>query len=84
MFRTTLSITFFSLFSANAFATGLSLEPCIDGGVSASGNFPTQEMEEQIHAYRDWASDMPGYLFAMALETIAPPVEEPAVVDEVK
>lgn len=24
------------------------LEPCIDGGVSASGSFPTQEMEDLI------------------------------------
>jgi len=31
--------------------TSLDLEPCINGGVSASGLFPSQEMEEQLAEY---------------------------------
>ena len=33
--------------------TDLDLEPCINGGVSASGTYPTQEMEELTHAFQD-------------------------------
>jgi hypothetical protein len=76
MFRTTLGIALSVVFSASALATDLALEPCIDGGVSASGNFPTQEMEEQIYAYRKWAAEMPGYLFAFSLESLNPTLED--------
>jgi hypothetical protein len=84
MFRTTLGISLALVVSTSALATDLSLEPCIDGGVSASGNFPTQAMEEQIAAYRNWASDMPGYLFAFELDVITPPAEEAAVASDVQ
>lgn len=84
MFRKTLGITLSLFCTATAFAADLSLEPCIDGGVSASGNFPTQEMEEQIYAYRNWAADKPGYLFAIALESIKPPLNEAGPVTDVR
>ena len=32
----------------------LSLEPCMNGGVSASGLFPSQAMEDQLSAYAQW------------------------------
>lgn len=32
----------------------LSLEPCINGEVSATGIFPTQAMEDQFLAYARW------------------------------
>lgn len=34
--------------------TSKSLEPCINGSVSASGTFPTQAMENQLAAYVEW------------------------------
>lgn len=84
MFRKTLGIAISTIFTSAAFATDLSLEPCIDGGVSASGNFPTQEMEEQIYAYRTWASEQPGYLFAFSLESLDPTAVEAAAVEDIK
>ena len=84
MFRKTLGTAFSAIFTTTAFAADLSLEPCIDGGVSASGNFPTQEMEDQIYAYRNWASEMPGYLFAFALESLNPTVDGAPAVGDIK
>jgi len=43
--------------------TDTSLEPCINGEVSRTGNFPTQKMEDQIHAYLKWQAVDPYYLF---------------------
>jgi len=59
MFRKTLFLLL-TLVAIPAYAQDL-LEPCINGDVSASGNFPTQEMEEQILAYLDWQSAEPYY-----------------------
>jgi hypothetical protein len=60
-------------FSVSAADTGsvepdLSLEPCINGAVSASGTFPTQAMEEQVNAYLAWSNQTgrPYYLFQVA------------------
>lgn len=33
-----------------AYASNLDLEPCMNGAVSASGTFPTQEAENRFHA----------------------------------
>jgi hypothetical protein len=41
-------------------------------------------MEEQIYAYRSWASEMPGYLFAMAIETLAPSPDDASSTPEVQ
>lgn len=51
MFRTTLFFLF-SLVTVTALANdqGGLLEPCINGGVSASGHYPTQQMEDLILA----------------------------------
>lgn len=62
--------------SAATLATDLSLEPCINGDVSRSGSFPTQEMERQIHAYLNWRSYEPYYLFAVAADYLESPFEE--------
>jgi hypothetical protein len=35
----------------------LDLEPCINGGVSSSGVFPSQAMEEQVSAYIVWSPE---------------------------
>jgi hypothetical protein len=84
MFRKTLGIALTLTFTTPVFAADLSLEPCMNGGVSASGNFPTQEMEEQIYAYRRWASEMPGYLFAFSLESLSPTVDGAPAVGYIK
>jgi len=52
----------FSLLAFSASAGGLpdavpSLEPCVNAGVSRSGLFPTQEMEDQFAAYLQWTKD---------------------------
>ena len=51
----------------------LSLEPCINGEVSRLGSFPSQEMEEEIHAYLEWRarSGSPYYLFKVAPERLS-------------
>ena len=60
----------------NANAVDLSLEPCINGEVSASGNFPNQSMEDQVYAYLNWRSYEPYYLFAVAANYIITPFDE--------
>jgi len=70
MFKKTLVLTV-SLFASTAvFANDLSLEPSINGDVSSSGNFPSQEMEDQVYAYLEWRSSQPYYLFRIASEEI--------------
>lgn len=59
-----------------ATASDLSLEACVNGGVSASGNFPSQAMERQIHAYLNWRSYEPYYLFAVTANYIDTPFED--------
>jgi hypothetical protein len=54
-----------ALFSLLAFAVSageqpnvdLTVEPCINGEVSASGLFPTHAMEDAFAAYLDWTED---------------------------
>ena len=50
----------------------LSLEPAINGEVSRLGTFPTQKMEDEIHAYLEWRarSGSPYYLFQVAPERL--------------
>jgi hypothetical protein len=76
MFGKTLFSALLLAASAAPLATDLSLEPCINGDVSRSGNFPSQEMERQIHAYLNWRSYEPYYLFAVAAEYLESPFEE--------
>lgn len=47
--------------TAGAQASDLALEPCINGGVSASGRFASQEAEDQVNAYVDWRLNQPYY-----------------------
>jgi hypothetical protein len=68
MFRKTVFVLLVSIATA-AFA-GDELEPCINGDVSATGNFPSQEMENQIHAYLAWQQAEPYYLFKVAAREI--------------
>jgi len=70
MFRTSLVLAVSLLTSTVAVATDFSLEPCINGDVSTSGNFPSQEMEDQVYAYLDWRTDQPYFLFRIASEEI--------------
>lgn len=59
------SLLAFAVAAEESAPADLSLEPCINGGVSASGTYPTQAMEDQIDAYLAWASmtGQPYYLF---------------------
>ncbi len=76
MFRNALVLGIFLFTSTAVVATDHSLEPCINGDVSSSGNFPSQEMEDQVHAYLNWRSDQPYYLFRVASEEIQTPYQE--------
>ena len=53
----------------------LDLEPCFNGGVSATGTFPTQTMQDQIDAYLAWSpqTGRPFYLFQVAGDGLAAP-----------
>jgi 3-methyladenine DNA glycosylase/8-oxoguanine DNA glycosylase len=57
-------------------ADDLSLEPCINGGVSSSGNYPSEAMERQIAAYLNWRSYEPYYLFAVSAQYLQSPFGE--------
>jgi len=74
MFRKTLFVLL-GLVTIPAHASDM-LEPCINGDVSASGTFPTQEMEEQILASLEWRSAEPYYLFQVAAQRISDPYPE--------
>ena len=63
--------------SGTAAATDLALEPCVNGAVSKSGNFPTQSMEREIYAYLDWRSYDPYYLFAVTANFLEDPFLQP-------
>ena len=71
-----------ALLAGTAQAQDLSLEPCVNGDVSQSGNYPTQLMEGQINAYLDWRSYEPYYLFAVSANYLESPFEEEAEVPE--
>lgn len=62
--------------AASADASEYSLEPCINGGVSSNGQFPSQEMEDQVQAYLEWKSSDPYYLFSISASSIDTPFEE--------
>ena len=51
----------------------LSLEPSINGEVSRFGTFPSQKMEDQIHAYLEWRAESgsPYYLFQVAADRLS-------------
>jgi len=76
MFRKALILALSLFATSAAVATDFSLEPCINADVSSSGNFPSQEMEDQVHAYLNWRSDQPYYLFRVASEEIQTPYQE--------
>ncbi|MFO8153954.1 hypothetical protein [Thioalkalivibrio sp.] len=37
--------------------TDVSLDPCLNGGASTSGRFPTQSMEDEFNRYLEWVSE---------------------------
>jgi hypothetical protein len=47
-------------------ASELDLEPCVNGGVSATGIWPTEFAEGGLKAGLDWQSYDPYYLFAVS------------------
>jgi hypothetical protein len=67
------SLLTYSVSATEPPADDYSLEPCINGAVSASGAFPTQAMEDQIRAYVAWSGKMgqPYYLFRVADQRFA-------------
>ena len=74
MFRKTF-VALLTLVAIPATASDL-LEPCINGDVSASGNFPSQDMEDQMLDYLSWRSADPYYLFRVAAQEIKSPYPE--------
>ena len=66
MFWKPIAVVALTLGSTTIAAEDVSLEPCINGDVSRSGNYPSQEMEEQIGAYLKWQASQPYYLFRVA------------------
>jgi hypothetical protein len=79
-----LGLTLSMVLSSSALATDLSLEPCINGDVSERGSFPSQVMEDQVHAYLKWRSDQPYYLFTVASEFIETPLDESTKVVDIQ
>ena len=72
----TMTFVMLTLTSTLTFGDDLSLEPCINGAVSSSGLFPSQEMEDQIFDYLQWQSGEPYYLFKVAGTQIPTPYPE--------
>lgn len=68
-----------TLFAASAVSasqpdTGLSLEPCINGAVSASGTHVSQSREDIVRYFADGVvySDDPNYLYMVEGHILAP------------
>ena len=70
MFWNSLAVVALTLGSTVVMGDDHSLEPSINGEVSASGNYPTQEMEEQIYAYLEWQKSQPFHLFRVAVRNL--------------
>jgi len=60
--------------SASQSNTDLSLEPCINGAVSAAGTHARQSLEDTVRYFADGVvySDDPNYLFMVKGQIIAP------------
>lgn len=59
-------------------ASDLSLEPCMNGGVSATGIWPTELAEGGLNTGLNWQTYDPYYLFAVSASYLEPPfAEEP-------
>jgi hypothetical protein len=52
------------------------LEPCIDGGISASGNYPSQQIEDLVLAATAQPSPPLGRLDAPARKDVAVPDDD--------
>lgn len=61
------------LSAADPVTEATSLDPCINGQVSASGRFPTQSMEDEFNRYRTWVTEN-GLGLEHALSTASQPV----------
>lgn len=61
-------------------ASDLSLEPCINADVSASGRYATQAIEDQANAYLDWQLNAPHY--ALWGRSMAPRTHQPGADNE--
>ena len=66
------SLLAFSVDAGEGAGAGFSmdLEPCINGAVSESGAYPSQEMEDQIRAYLAWRKEIgnPFYMFRTSVD----------------
>lgn len=76
MFGKSLSAAALALAATMATASDLSLEPCVNGDVSNSGNHPSQATEREINAYLNWRSYEPYYLFAVSAKYLELPFED--------
>lgn len=63
------------LISMSTAADDLALEPCIDGGVSPSGTYPTAALERQAIGYQNWPNFAPYYLFAVSATYLESPFD---------
>lgn len=76
MFERTLPLALGALlFTTATIANDMALEPCINGDVSPSGNYPSAAMEREIQAYLTWKSYEPYYLFAVSANYLELPFE---------
>ncbi|HPE80646.1 MAG TPA: hypothetical protein PKZ35_11625 [Gammaproteobacteria bacterium] len=66
---------FFVALSAATLANAdeISLEPCTNGGVSSSGRFPSELMEQRFYTQLNWRSFAPYYLFAVSASYLESP-----------
>jgi hypothetical protein len=81
MFEKVLATTLVACVSTGACATDVSLEPCINGGVSPSGTYPSEAIERGMRAYHNWRTYDPYYLFAVSADYLQPPFDEPDQAD---
>lgn len=54
-------------------ANDIALEPCANGGVSSSGRFPSELMEQRFYTRLNWRSYAPYYLFAVSASYLESP-----------
>lgn len=76
MFGKLFAAALLTLVGNSTFASDESLEPCINGGVSPSGSYPSETIERGMRAYVNWRTYEPYYLFAVSADYLQSPFGE--------
>lgn len=61
--------------SGSASGADLDLEPCVNGGISPNGAFPSAQLERRANGYQTWSDYAPYYRFAVSATYLESPFD---------